>query len=98
MEILESFALIGVITGLFVWYGIVIGRRENGRVVSSGDAGARAGPEWNARLRALRLLRRNSRSRRGTSLNQCGIPAGITTTSPFTSWRVSPPVIDLPRF
>ena len=63
MDILESFALIGFITGLFVWYGIVIGRRENGRAVSSGDAGVASRPRgWNARLRALRLLRRNSRS------------------------------------
>ena len=44
MEILESFALIGVITGLFVWYGIVIGRRENGRAGSSGDADIASSP------------------------------------------------------
>jgi hypothetical protein len=38
MEIIESFALIGVITALFVWYGIAAGRRESGKAKFSGNA------------------------------------------------------------
>lgn len=44
MEILECFALIGVITALFVWHGIAYGRKERGKALPSRDADVASRP------------------------------------------------------
>ena len=56
MEIVECMVMIAVITALFVWYGIAVGRRENSEAKLSSDADVTRRPNLESAPQGFKTL------------------------------------------